>query len=135
MRGKSGLSGLSTAVRLRLFELGGSMPSSTGEAAVHGGDDKMTGRKYARRVEYWRSRIAPREVVYWRYVNHNGQRYTPDCGKPGDLALLILKARAEYGAPQRTVRPGVGGPIVVLTFRTDRRDFRFRPGAWTYCRE
>lgn len=89
-------------------------------------------REYARRIEYWRSRVDPRGLVYWRYVNHKSCRYTPDWGAPGDLARLIRKACAEYGNPQRTVRPGIGGPVTVLTFHSATRGFRFRPSVFQF---
>jgi len=79
-------------------------------------------------VEFWRSRYAGRDLVYWRDVTFNGRCNPPDYGSPQALARLIWAARAKFGTPRRWVRNTAHGQIICLVWRA--RQFAFRPGAW-----
>ena len=42
-----------------------------------------------RRVETWRSRLFPHDVVYWRLMNEQSHLMVPYCGTPDELAVAL----------------------------------------------
>ena len=84
-----------------------------------------------RQVEYWRSRVDPRHLCYWRCVANKGTLIPPDYGSPERLAEMIAQAIARYGRPVVSERQGNGGTIRVLTFHTNKKfDFNLSPWKW-----
>jgi hypothetical protein len=77
-------------------------------------------------VEYWRSRLLPRQVVYWRRAD--SEYLVPDCGSPSDAARMLQYVRAQYGRPvAREVVRTRYGKLTRLTFAKTRKVFRTQP--------
>ncbi len=75
-------------------------------------------------VEFWRSRLYPRDLVYMRTMRMAGDgsiwAVIPDPYAPDQLARILAGMHTRYGAPKRQVRQGQGR-IVRLLFDAQTR--------------
>jgi hypothetical protein len=69
-----------------------------------------------RTMQYWRSRLFPAELCYYRVITNYGAIISPEPCTPEELAALIYRLNDAHGTPKRRVRQGRFGEIRELVY-------------------
>lgn len=84
-------------------------------------------------LEYWRSRLFPRDLVYYRRVDSGsggGVNWAlPEVAAPAEFAAILADLKMRYGAPRREIVQGQYGSKSRLIWNTRNR-FVIRPAQW-----
>lgn len=88
-------------------------------------------------VEYWRSRLFPRELAYVKAQRvglggHGNGHKLPDIYEPERLARILRGIDLKYGPAERELVVGHWGMVTRLVFKA--RDARFRATSWEFPR-
>ena len=88
-------------------------------------------------VEYWRSRLFPRELAYVKaqrvgLAGHGNGHKLPDIYETERLAAILRGVDLRYGPPERESVVGRWGMVTRLVFKA--RGARFKSTIWEYPR-